>query len=151
MSRMIEAAGFLLFYRGEPPAFLLMQHAKRWDLPKGHAEPGESILETALRETEEETGIAADSIAVDPDFRFVIEYDVRGNKRGDYRKRVTYFLGYVDEKFTPKLTEHIGFKWFHWPTTKSLQAATIDPLLESVRNYLLQKNPGGVADDATRG
>ncbi len=141
MRGIIEAAGLLLFYRGDSPSFLLMQHADRWDLPKGHAEPGESSLETALRETEEETGIEAARIAVDPDFNFVIEYDVRGQQRGDYRKRVTYFLGYVDERFSPELTEHIGFKWFEWPVTGVIQAATIDPLLKSVAAHLQTPSP----------
>lgn len=39
---------------------LLMCHAtgtRRWDLPKGMGEPGETALETALRETREETGL----------------------------------------------------------------------------------------------
>ena len=127
--RVIEAAGFLLFHPGPLPQFLLMQHSKRWDLPKGHAEPKESLLETALRETEEETGIQPTQIVVDRDFRFDIEYPVTGGKRGNCLKRVTYYLGYVDHPHQPLLTEHIGFQWFDWPVTDSLQTATIDPFL----------------------
>jgi bis(5'-nucleosidyl)-tetraphosphatase len=133
--RIIEAAGFLLFHPGLHPQFLLMQHPKRWDLPKGHAEPKESLLETALRETEEETGIRPDQIVVDPDFQFGLEYSVVGAKRGDYLKRVTYYLGYVDQLHRPKLTEHTGFQWFDWPVAGSLQAATIDPLLGHLKGH----------------
>ncbi len=132
MTRVIEAAGFLLFCRGENPSFLLMKHANRWDLPKGHAEQGESLLQTALRETEEETGIAAESFSVDPEFKFEIEYEVKGNKRGDYLKRVTYFLGYIHMQVAPSLTEHIDFRWFNWPVLGTIQQATIDPLLRAV-------------------
>ena len=53
----VDAAGLLLMTRAEPRKFLLMRHRDRWDLPKGHVEPGEGIREAALRETEEETGI----------------------------------------------------------------------------------------------
>jgi 8-oxo-dGTP pyrophosphatase MutT (NUDIX family) len=44
-------------------ARLLLGHATRsprWDVPKGIAEPGESLLETAVRELREETGLEAD-------------------------------------------------------------------------------------------
>jgi bis(5'-nucleosidyl)-tetraphosphatase len=135
MPQLIEAGGFLLFHQGAAPCFLLMQHANRWDLPKGHAEGDEEILQTALRETEEETGIPAADIVVDRDFRFIVEYQVSGTKRGDYLKRVTYFLGYVPRPVAPILTEHIGFRWFEWPAEQPLQASTIDPLLEAATNH----------------
>lgn len=135
MSRLIEAGGFLLFHQGDLPSFLLMQHANRWDLPKGHAEPGETILQTSLRETAEETGFEAKNILVDRDFQFVVEYQVAGAKRGDYRKRVTYFLGYVHHPSPPILTEHIGFRWFQWPHIEPIQTSTIDPLLHAAREH----------------
>lgn len=34
-----------------------------WALPKGHVEPGETLAQTALREVQEETGIAAEVVA----------------------------------------------------------------------------------------
>jgi 8-oxo-dGTP pyrophosphatase MutT (NUDIX family) len=135
MSNMVEAAGLLLFTRAEPTQFLLMRHADRWDLPKGHAELNETILQTALRETEEETGIAANSICVDEAFRFVMEYYVVGKKRGDYHKRVTYFLGTVEQPVKIRLTEHIGYQWFDWPVSGSIQTQTIDPLLAAVAQH----------------
>ena len=33
-------------------------HSPRWDIPKGIAEPGESFVAAAIRELEEETGLA---------------------------------------------------------------------------------------------
>ena len=135
MERVIEAAGCLLFCRYPAPLFLLMRHAHRWDLPKGHAEPGEDALQTALRETEEETGVSAQRIDIDRDFRWVIEYEVLGAKRGSYLKRVSYFLGYVEQAYSPQLTEHIGFQWMAWPPVKSIQTSTIDPLLAAVAQH----------------
>ncbi len=135
MSRLIEAGGFLLFHPGEEPCFLLMQHANRWDLPKGHAEADENILQTSLRETAEETGFATESILVDRDFQYFVEYQVSNAKRGDYLKRVTYFLGYVPQPSPPVLTEHIGFRWFKWPHNRPIQASTIDPLLQAAGEH----------------
>lgn len=135
MEKLSEAAGLLLFSTGDPIQFLLMRHADRWDLPKGHAEPGENILTTALRETEEETGIAAESIQVDPEFQFQLEYTVRHPSRGSYPKRVTYFLGYLPASCTVRLTEHIDYRWWDWPHDGSLQAQTIDPLLAAAKEH----------------
>jgi 8-oxo-dGTP pyrophosphatase MutT (NUDIX family) len=53
-----DSAGTLIFNH-EFTRILLVKgkYAKKWGPPKGHREPGESELTTALRETYEETGI----------------------------------------------------------------------------------------------
>ena len=57
----VDSCGFLIFRddtdkRGKTKRnFLLMRHADRWDLPKGHVDPGEKKKQCALRELEEET------------------------------------------------------------------------------------------------
>lgn len=122
--------------RSRPVQFLLMKHKNRWDLPKGHADEGETLVETALRETEEETGIKRKKIELDNDFEFWLEYEVSGKKRGDYLKRSTYFLGYVAEPCDIKLTEHVGYEWQAWPPTGSIQSQTIDSLVEAVSQHL---------------
>ena len=132
----IDAAGLLLLTESEPIQFLLMKHKNRWDLPKGHVESGEDLLSAAVRETQEETGISPKKIRVAAEFKYVIEYEVKGAKRGDYHKRVTYFLGYIAKATKIKLTEHIGYEWMDWPPTVSIQEETIDPLLESVVRFL---------------
>ena len=38
-------------------ALVIRDPYKKWGLPKGHAEDGESPVETALREVHEETGL----------------------------------------------------------------------------------------------
>lgn len=138
MNTTVQAAGLLLMTRTQPRKFLLMQHADRWDLPKGHAEAGESLLETALRETQEETGIANSKIEIQPNFKFELEYDVVSSKRGQYRKRVTYFLGWVDTPLEIVPSEHLGFSWFEWPVRRPIQSQTIDPLLASIATFLNQ-------------
>ena len=113
-----------------------MEHKSRWDLPKGHADPGETIMETALRETQEETGIEAEQIDVDQEFSFSIEYEVDSKKRGKYHKRTTYFLGRIEAPVEIQLTEHIGYKWMNWPIKKDFQAQTLDPLFAALREHL---------------
>lgn len=53
----VEAAGGVVVNgRGE---WLMIHRNDRWDLPKGHVEPGESFDRCAEREIEEETGVKA--------------------------------------------------------------------------------------------
>lgn len=55
--RYVEAAGGIVVNeRGE---WLMIHRNGRWDLPKGHLEPGEQIDACAVREISEETGIGA--------------------------------------------------------------------------------------------
>lgn len=51
----IIAAGTITF--NKEGKILMMFRKGSWDLPKGKADPGESIAETAKRETQEETGL----------------------------------------------------------------------------------------------
>ncbi|HPE86362.1 MAG: NUDIX domain-containing protein [Bacteroidales bacterium] len=50
-----EAAGGIV--ENEKKEILMIFRNGKWDLPKGHSEAGEMPLETALRETWEETGV----------------------------------------------------------------------------------------------
>jgi bis(5'-nucleosidyl)-tetraphosphatase len=144
--KIAEAAGLLLVVM--PPAarwpdrFLLMRHADRWDLPKGHREPGESLRETAIRETEEETGIDRSQIGLADDFVFRLEYEVVYRQApGDHvLKQVSYFIGRLTSELPIVCTEHLGFEWFRWHPPHRIQEQTIDPLLASVHRYFVNQN-----------
>jgi bis(5'-nucleosidyl)-tetraphosphatase len=133
------SCGFLIV-RGQPiDSFLLMQHPHRWDLPKGHVDEGETELQCALRELEEETGIAADDIEVDPTFRFEHSYPVNQKRyggRGFIEKKLLIFLGRILRPVNIVVTEHHGYEWFPWNPPHAIQEMTIDPLLKQVHEHL---------------
>lgn len=131
------AAGVLILTMGEPQQFLLMRHHNRWDLPKGHAEAGETPVQTALREMEEETGIAAQDVEMDGGFEYSLEYPVQ--YRGEpqpVQKRVYYFLARIPEAVEIQCTEHESAQWFLWEPPHRIQEQTIDPLLTELERYL---------------
>lgn len=53
--RWVRAAGGIVV--DDSGDMLLIRRNNRWDLPKGKVESGETLLQAALREVEEETGI----------------------------------------------------------------------------------------------
>ena len=131
---MILAAGYLIFRESPAKQFLLMRHRDRWDLPKGHVDPGETILQAAQRELFEETGISMPEISHDGGFRFEHEYSPGGDSQR--RKQLTIFLGHLQEAVEIVPTEHEGFEWFDWNPPHQIQRQTIDPLLARVAEYI---------------
>jgi 8-oxo-dGTP pyrophosphatase MutT (NUDIX family) len=96
------------------PRILLIstQNGRRWQLPKGHIEDGETPEAAAVREVREETGVTGRVVAPlsEVEYWFV----ERGPRR--VHKRVEYFLlDYVSgdaADFDPK--EVSGAEWFTW-------------------------------------
>lgn len=131
----IQSCGFFI-YREEPNlSFLLMEHPTRWDLPKGHVDPGETQMECALRELYEETGIPEDCIEIDDTFLYEQHYTVKlkKNKHKPKPKTLTIFLAKLTEPyFDIQPTEHDGFQWVAWDPPHDIQAKTINPLLEDI-------------------
>lgn len=73
---------------------LMVQHLKgHWGFPKGHAEAGESHLETAARELSEETGLRVDSWCENISFQESYHFQGAGV---EVDKTVTYFSAYVE-------------------------------------------------------
>lgn len=134
----VKSCGVLILRCHPQLSFLLMKHAARWDLPKGHVDPGESDLACALRELHEETGITADDIDLDGQFEFVTQYQVRDQQdpRRSLNKTLRIYLGWLKRPVEIQPSEHLGYEWFPWQPPHRIQSFTIDPLLASVEDHL---------------
>ncbi len=86
----IRSCGFVAFDRvnGKNRYLIIKSHNGDIGFPKGHVEPGESELQTAIRELKEETNIEVRAI---DGFVRKIEYPLPG--RADTLKQSVYFLG----------------------------------------------------------
>ncbi|HEY0512547.1 MAG TPA: NUDIX hydrolase [Thermoanaerobaculia bacterium] len=88
------------------------QAGRRWQLPKGHIEQGETPEQAAVREVREETGVTSRVVAPLPgvEYWFV--------ERGTHRvhKQVDYFLmGYISGDTADfDAREVSGAEWFSW-------------------------------------
>ena len=137
----VKSCGFILFQgdRSSPhKSFLLLKHQDRYDLPKGHIEAGETDLECALREMNEETGIPIRAVRVEPDFEYRSTYQLQSPRSDNeiVEKTLIIFLGWVDSPTVTISTEHLGYEWIDWQPPHQIQTQTIDPLLAAVRAYL---------------
>jgi diadenosine hexaphosphate hydrolase (ATP-forming) len=87
MKRVEQAGGVVFRRRSETIEILLVRSKKDpsiWVFPKGHVEPGESLQQTALRETREEAGVDGEPLGpVGPPLEFT---------SGSEAVRVHYFL-----------------------------------------------------------
>jgi 8-oxo-dGTP pyrophosphatase MutT (NUDIX family) len=109
------SSGGVVFRRSDTKidvALICVGEKRRWQLPKGLVDPGESPEITAVREVREEAGVHAQLIApLD-----VIEYwyqATRAGKRIRYHKRVHFFLlEYESGDVADHDHEVIEARWF---------------------------------------
>ncbi len=92
------SAGLILRRRSDQRVLLLHEADEdRWCFPKGHVEPGESLVEAARRETIEEAGLSdftVDRELSESRYRF---FDLQ--RRINVFKTTVYFLGSTDAEF----------------------------------------------------
>ena len=111
---MIEetSAGIVLFRKEESKNLFLLLHypSGHWDFVKGKMEQSEQSMQTAIRETEEETGIT-DLKFVDK-FREEISYKFFVNKE-EIDKKVIFYLGKTQSTEIVISHEHLDFAWLN--------------------------------------
>jgi 8-oxo-dGTP pyrophosphatase MutT (NUDIX family) len=108
-----KSAGIVLFRNdSDKNEFLLLNYPQgHWDFIKGKVEEDETLHETALRETKEETGIS--DIEFIDGFEESVEYNFRF-KNEDIHKKVIFFLAKTSEKKISLSHEHDDFVWLEY-------------------------------------
>ena len=108
-----KSAGIVLFRNASNKnEFLLLNYPQgHWDFIKGKVEPGETLYETASRETKEETGIS--DIEFIDGFEESVEYNFKF-KNEDIHKTVVFFLAKTNEKKITLSHEHNDFVWLEY-------------------------------------
>ena len=122
---MIEetSAGVVLFRKeNEKILFLLLHYPSgHWDFVKGKMEKGELEKETAIRETEEETGIT--DVKFLDGFEEWIQYNFQFE--GELvNKKVVFFLGETKTRDVKISHEHLNYTWMDYST--AMEKTTFD-------------------------
>jgi len=89
-AEVVESAGGVVIrvLEGVPHVLVIRDPYKKWGLPKGHTEVGETLPETALREVTEETGLS--ELELGPEL-VTIDWTFRANGERIH-KFATFFL-----------------------------------------------------------
>lgn len=133
-----SSAGIVVFRRMEEIQFLfLMKKDGYLDFPKGHIEKGENKIQTALRETEEETGIVCKII---DGFQEMTDYYFYFDKN-NIHKDLTLFLGEVDKSVKVKTSsEHEAYVWLNFEDTmKFLKFDNQKEIIRKAFNFINEK------------
>jgi len=109
-----KVAGFVIFRRTEEGIkfLLLYKGGTYWNFPKGHFESGETGLETALRETYEETGLKKSDLKIIPEFRAYEKFSFPSGNQMIYKNLILYLAETNKEEIKIAPREHFGFGWF---------------------------------------
>jgi len=109
-----KVAGFVIFRRTEEGIkfLLLYKGGTYWNFPKGHFESGETGLETALRETYEETGLKKSDLKIIPEFRAYEKFSFPSGNQMIYKNLILYLAETNKEEIKISPREHFGFGWF---------------------------------------
>ena len=132
---MDKSCGVVLFNSDK---VLLLRHSSissreggHWDFPKGHIDDGETEIQTALRELEEETEIA--HVNVIDGFRDTITYTFSGGQE-QIEKEVVFFLATTKESKVTLSHEHIDYSWLDFDSAFS--RLTYDNARQVLRNAI---------------
>ena len=133
--KVIFASGGIV--KNDNNQILFIYRRGKWDLPKGKAEKGESIRETAVREVIEETGI--EKLKIDKYFSNTFHI-IRNNKKY-FLKETSWFLmsSNFKGKLKPQLKEGIkSVKWKTFDDAKKIKKKTYGNISIILTNFLKQ-------------
>ena len=135
-----KSCGAVIFRKDSEIKYLLLHYeAGHWDFVKGNVEPNESEVDTAIRETREETGIV-DVRFVDG-FRERVSYYYRRGKNLIF-KEVIFYLAQTRESTVKLSYEHVGYEWLTYEKAmERLTFANPRKVLQKANDLLKNVNP----------
>jgi len=142
------SSGGVIYRRGEAGievCIIAVAGGERWQLPKGHVDPGESLEETAGREVAEETGLTGRQIGkIDGiDYWF---WNTHGHKKERVHKNVHFFLFEYESGSTENHDYEVDdAAWF--PIEEAMEKLTFDSEKGILKKAAAMIVPGGGEGD----
>lgn len=127
--KVIKAAGGVVEKEGK---YLLIYRKKKWDLPKGKLDKGETLKKCAVREVEEETGV---KVKIEAEIEAVWHTYIQNRK---YIMKKTHWYAMKctsDKKMSPQANE--GIKKVEWMDLEEVRKS-LHSSYRSIR-YVMQE------------
>lgn len=142
-------AGFVVYRHTEEGIkfLLLYRRGSYWNFPKGHFEEGENSLDTALRETEEETGLKKEELHIMPEFKAYERFHFVKDGEKIHDTVILFLAETKQDRVVISPREHSGFAWFLYPDAiKALGGKYVGTkrVLKMAHDFIRRKsNKGG--------
>tara|TARA_Y100000592_G_scaffold96680_1_gene165624 strand:- start:728 stop:1159 length:432 start_codon:yes stop_codon:yes gene_type:complete len=139
---MIQSAGIIVIDKiseGPEPTILCVRAYSNWDFPKGQLDPGESHIEAAVRELEEETTLTLDDISLIGLKAPSVSYG-----SGKRKKTATYFLADRTSLVEPYLPvnpdlgkpENDEYRWVPVSEIEKLMPSRLSPVVSYALEWI---------------
>ncbi len=125
-----HVTGSAVVVGGRGTVLHLHKRLHRWMQPGGHVDPGEAPWEAALRESEEETGLALRHPDGGPR---LIHVDVHQAAKGHEHLDLRYLLVAEDADPSPPLGESPEVRWFSWDEAAGMADVALRGAIEMAR------------------
>ena len=106
MKKLISAGGVIIYQN----KVLLLKREKSWVFPKGKVKEGESLIQTAIREIFEETGIKVNDKGIEignTNYKYMTNDE-------QFEKTVYYYLFIVSDVSVNIEKTFLGYGWFYF-------------------------------------
>ena len=143
----VNSAGIIIYRQTlEGPKFLLLYHGHNyWNFPKGKMEENERVIQTALREVQEETGLKNAEIKLKKNFKNKERFSFKDRVNKDQIfKVVTFYLAETKQPVIKISKEHQGYGWFLYPEAKRILNRYKNTQDIITKAFNLIKKEGGV-------
>ena len=137
---MIQSAGIIVIDRSKKePSILCVRAYSNWDFPKGQLDPGETHIEAAIRELEEETTLTLSDISLIGLTTPSVTYG-----SGKRKKTATYFLADRTSNTVPFLPvnpelgkpENDEYRWVSASEIEKLLPNRLRPVVSYVLGWI---------------
>jgi 8-oxo-dGTP pyrophosphatase MutT (NUDIX family) len=140
------SAGAIVFRRTkEGPRFLVLYHrGAYWNFPKGKIEKEEKSFQAAVRETREETGLAAKDLKFAPNFKTREQFAFHRNKQKVFKVVIFYLAETKNPRIVISDRSHQGYGWFPYREASRIlgKYEESQKVLKEANDFILGKGPG---------